>query len=51
VAVALANKMVRMAWRCWPMVAPIGRLSLLKLLKVLGDEEKRRCNRVHELQG
>src|SRR6267143_1789143 len=51
VAVALANKMARMAGHCWPMVAPIGRLSLLKLPKGLGEEEKRRCNRVHELQG
>src|SRR6478672_13958929 len=25
VAVALANKMARMAWRCWPRAAPIGR--------------------------
>ena len=36
---------------CWPMVAPIGRLSLLKLPKELSEEEKRRCNRDHELQG
>ncbi len=33
VAVALANKMAAWPGRCWPMVAAIGRLSLLKLPK------------------
>ncbi len=27
VAVALANKMARIAWRCWPRARPIGRRS------------------------
>ena len=52
VAVALANKMARMAWA---LLAHGGTHPAPELagncLKGFGEEEKRRCNRVHELQG
>ena len=44
VAVALANKMARMA-------APIGRLCLRQRRKKSGDGRMRFCSCVHELQG
>jgi transposase len=51
VAVALANKMARMAGRCWPMAAPIGRLCLRQRRKESSDGRMRFCSCVHELQG
>jgi transposase len=51
VAVAVANKMARVAWRCWPGAAAIERLRLRQRRK--GDGESRVSLRLcaYELQG
>jgi transposase len=52
VAVALANKMARTVWALMVCGGTYGAPELAEgCPKRLGEEEKRRCKRVHELQG
>jgi hypothetical protein len=51
VAVALANKMARMVWALLAHGGTYRAPELADCLKGVGKEEKRRCNRVHELRG